>query len=180
MILSIEEIEFKLNEKFSPFMSDMDDLILFKRTESIKDVEVIERKLEVVFPAEFLSFITIYNVSKFSLGPVSFGYSDEYLYFLFEANKNDVFDRWWIGNERPKGILYFAGSDPYSFLLNTIDGCVYSMTSESSMDDFKLIARSFDLFIRGVGTAFLKEGTAHEIEKEVGSMDEHFWKEIMY
>lgn len=183
MLLPIEEIERRLSEKFLPFDKEMDlgYLILKKRTTAAGGIEVVARALGIVFPEAFTMLVSYYDFDDFSLGNVQFGSGgEEYIHSLIAANEPGDFSQWWTGDARPEGIIVIAQTDPYTILLNTLDGAVYSMTSESTMDDFERIAASFSLFIRGLGTAFLKVGTADEIQKAVGAqVGSSFWREMI-
>ena len=54
MLLTINEIEVKLNEKFSPFNGEMDDLILKKRMVPVNNIQHSEERLGVNFPKDFI------------------------------------------------------------------------------------------------------------------------------
>ncbi|EJQ2917570.1 nuclease, partial [Cronobacter sakazakii] len=40
------------------------------------------------------------------------------------------------------------------------------------------ISKNFELFVRGVGTLFLKEGTASEVAVAVGAVNQDFWQSL--
>ncbi|WP_289997894.1 SMI1/KNR4 family protein [Photorhabdus laumondii] len=178
MLLTIKEISEQLDEKFSLLGDDFDDLKLSKRYKPLLNVEILEKKLNVIFPKEFLSFIKDYDLDNLSLGNISFGNGSDYLEMIVNINSESAFNHWWIGENRPKEFIVIAISDPYTILLNTITGEVFVMTSESSMDDFEQVSTSFELFIRGVGTIFLGKETSTKIIKYVGSRTNEFWEEI--
>ncbi len=178
MLLSFEEIESQLNNKFSKFNGELDDLILKKRKSNIKNIPSFEHSLSISLPEDFLSFIELYDVDNFSMGNVSFGSGGDYLEKLFLINDEDSFNRWWVGEQRPVGIIVVAISDPYTIILNTLDGKVYAITSESSMSDWKPIAENFKFFFRGVGSIFLDACTLAEIEILVSSENKEFWAGI--
>ncbi|WP_171742542.1 hypothetical protein [Shigella sp. FC1967] len=45
MLLTLDEITKKLENKFSPLGEDFDDLMLFKRTTPLSDLETLEQKI---------------------------------------------------------------------------------------------------------------------------------------
>lgn len=177
MLLTINEIEAKLNEKFSPFDGEMDDLILKRRTTPVDNIKFAESMLNVSFPENFVDFLTNYNIDNFSLGNISFGNGSDYLDKIVRIN-SDEFNHWWIGEHRPDGVICIAISDPYTILLNSHDGKVYAITSEQGMDGWESIANDFELFIRGVGSLFLKACLPPMVTKLTGSTDSLFWSNI--
>nr|EKM1387366.1 nuclease [Cronobacter sakazakii] len=40
------------------------------------------------------------------------------------------------------------------------------------------ISKNFELFVRGVGTLFLKEGAASEVAVAVGAVNQDFWQSL--
>ncbi|WP_231844229.1 SMI1/KNR4 family protein [Erwinia pyrifoliae] len=156
MLLTIDEIELKLNEKFSKFNGEMDDLILKRRTTPVSTLKIAESNLNVNLPNDFVGFLMRYDIDNFSLGNISFGNGSDYLDKIARIN-NDEFNHWWIGQHRPDGIICIAISDPYTILLNTCNGNVHAITSEQGMDGWASVANNFELFIRGVGSHFLKK-----------------------
>jgi len=178
MLLTIEEIESRLDKKFSPFDGEMDDLILTKRKLPISNLESSEKTLDVKFPSDFTSFLKKYDVDNFSLGNVAFGSGGDYLDKIIDLNDKDNFSHWWVGNNRPQGVIVVALSDPYTILLNTIDCKIYAITSEEKIIDREPIAVDFNTFVRGVGSVFLKACSRNEIESLVGSKNSDFWTVI--
>ncbi|ALB65088.1 SMI1/KNR4 family protein [Cronobacter dublinensis] len=178
MLLTIPEIEKKLHEKFDPFQGEMDDLILKKRTSALANITIFEAKLNIKICNDFLSFLKTYDLDNFSLGNVAFGSGDNYINTLIELNEDDDFNHWWVGNKRPEGVILIAISDPYSILLNNNDNKVYGITGESYQYQENEISINFELFVRGVGTLFLKEGTVSEVAAAVGAVNLDFWQSL--
>ena len=181
MLLSIEEIECQLEEKFSAFNGELDDLKLIRRSHCLDDIEAAEKQFGIRFPEDFLSFISIYNLDICSLGKIAFGTGTPYLEWIVKINQPSELGCWWSGSRRPEGIIVIALSDPYTILLNTLDRQIYTMTSESEMDKFELVAINFNSFIRGIGSIFLNAASASEIEIKVGAgRQSKFWQVIGY
>lgn len=178
MLLTLDEITKKLENKFSPLGEDFDDLVLFKRTTPRSDLDTLEQKLMLSLPDDFTSFISLYNLDNFSLFNISFGCGEGYLERLFMLNSPNGFEQWWIGNKRPENMMVIALSDPYTLLLNTQTGNVFAMTSESSMDSFEHIAMNFFVFFRAVATLFLTDISLDKIIELTSSQTTSFWYQL--
>ncbi|ELY4732570.1 nuclease, partial [Cronobacter sakazakii] len=55
---------------------------------------------------------------------------------------------------------------------------VYGITGESYQYQENEISKNFELFVRGVGTLLLKEGTASEVAVAVGAVNQDFWQSL--
>ncbi|MFJ4112031.1 hypothetical protein [Pseudomonas sp. NPDC089758] len=179
MLLTMEQIESELRTKFEPFGSDMNDLILKRRTSPRKNINILENSISAKIPSDFLMFIQQYDMKNFTLGPISFGTHKDYIEQLIEINADNEFSRWRTGKLRPSNTIAIATSDPYTILLNTENGRIFAITSESKMSDWKTIAFNFEAFARGVGTIFLKQGNASEIIPAVHAENGEFWEELL-
>ncbi|MFG0756341.1 SMI1/KNR4 family protein [Pseudomonas sp. TYF_14] len=179
MLLTIEQIESQLRTKFEPLGSEMYDLILKRRTSPPTNINMLENSINAKIPSEFLLFIQEYNINNFTLGPISFGTNEDYIKQLIEINTDDDFSRWWTEKSRPTNTIAIATSDPYTILLNTENGKIFAITSESKISDCKAIACNFEMFARGVGTIFLKQGTPSEVISAVHAESGEFWQELM-
>ncbi|MGI3427959.1 nuclease [Providencia stuartii] len=178
MLLTLEEIREQLNNKFSPLGSDFDDLRLLKRDQPLLNLKSSEELLNITFPEKFSSFLDSYNLDNFSLCNISFGNGSDYLNMLVSINDRDNVNKWWTGKNRPAEFIVIAISDPYTIILNVNTGEVFSMTNESSMDDFEQIASDFILFFRGLGTLFINKESPMAIAKLVSSQAIKFWDEL--
>jgi hypothetical protein len=178
MLLTIDQIEFQLEAKFMSFGSDMSDLVLKRRTSPPTNINILERSINTRLPNEFRLFIERYNMDNFTLGAISFGTNDDYIEQLIEMNADDEFSRWWTGSLRPSNTIAIATSDPYTILINTENGKISAITSESKMTNLETIACNFSMFARGVGTIFLKQGNPSEVEIAVRAENSEFWREL--
>ncbi|EOI3579099.1 hypothetical protein ACMS05_004226 [Cronobacter turicensis] len=97
---------------------------------------------------------------------------------MIELNKNNDSNHWWVGNKRPEGVIVIAISDPYGILLNNNDHKVCGITGEACQYQENEISKTFELFVRGAGTLFLKEGTASEVAVAVGAVNQDFWHSL--
>ncbi|WP_193016257.1 nuclease [Proteus sp. FME41] len=180
MLLTLDEIERQLENKFSPLGEGFNDLILAKRTIPLTDLDLLEQTLTLSFPDDFTSFISLYNLDNFSLFNLSFGCGEDYLERLFMLNSPNEFTQWWIGDKRPDSLIVIALSDPYTILLNTQTGAIFAMTSESTMDSFEHIAANFFIFFSAVATLFLTDISSDSVIKLTSSQTTSFWHEIKY
>lgn len=178
MLSSIKEIEFELDNKFSPFQGEMDDLILRERDAPLNNLSKLEQNLDVELKDTFLSFVMEYNLDNFSLGNISFGSGGDYFEKLIYLNEGNGFNNWWNGQSRPKSMIIIALSDPYTILLNTVTGKIYAITSEPGINDEKSVADNFELFIRVAGSLFLKKISSQDAIKLTGATNQDFWKNI--
>ncbi|EOT1172835.1 nuclease [Cronobacter dublinensis] len=177
-MLTILDIEKKLLEKFYPYQEEMDDLILKKRACTLANLSKLESGLNIKICNDFLLFLETYDLDNFSLGNVTFGTGEDYVNTLIEINKENEFNHWWLGYRRPESVIVIAISDPYTILLNNDNNKIYGISGESYQFEKEEISKSFELFVRGVGTLFLKEGSVSEVAGAVGAVNEDFWHSL--
>ncbi|ALB61136.1 FIG00924987: hypothetical protein [Cronobacter condimenti 1330] len=178
MLLTIPEIEKKLHEKFDPYQGEMDDLILKTRGSALANLSKLESNLNIKICNDFLVFLKTYNLDNFSLGNVAFGTGEDYVNTLIKLNKENDFNHWWVGHRRPEGVIVIAISDPYTILLNNNNNKIYGISGESYQFQKEEISKTFELFVRGVGSLFLKEGTVSEVAGAVGAVNQDFWQSL--
>ncbi|EMA8656530.1 SMI1/KNR4 family protein [Cronobacter dublinensis] len=178
MLLTVSEIQKKLHKKFEPYQDEMDDLILKKRLRALANLSKLESKLNIKICNDFLLFLETYDLDNFSLGNVTFGTGEDYVNTLIELNKESEFNHWWLGHRRPESVILIAISDPYTILLNNNNNKIYGISGESYQFEKEEISKNFELFVRGVGTLFLKEGSVSEVAGAVGGVNEDFWHSL--
>ena len=178
MILTIEQIKQQLKDKFYKPDGELNDLVLLEHIAPPDNIEFLKQSLNIRTPKDFEHLISRYNFDNFSLGPICFGTGNDYIEQLIGINKEDNFNRWWGDENRHTGFIIIATSDPYTILLNTIENSVYAITSESKPTEWQAVADNFELFLRGVGSIFLKQGTPLEVEAFAHSQDLEFWKAL--
>lgn len=179
MLLTFDKIANELKNKFSPLGDDFNDLILFKRTTPLTELDLLEEKLRLSLPNDFISFISLYNLDNFSLFNISFGCGEGYLKRLFILNSSNEFAQWWIGDKRPDSLIVIALSDPYTILLNTQTGAIFAMTDESTIDNIEHIAVHFSVFFRAVATVFLTDISSDKIIELTSSQTTPFWHQLI-
>ncbi|MEB8641882.1 nuclease [Cronobacter muytjensii] len=138
----------------------------------------MESELNIKICNDFLLFLETYDLDNFSLGNVAFGTGEDYVNTLIELNKENEFNHWWLGHRRPESVIVIAICDPYTILLNNNNNKIYGMSGESYQFEKEEISKTFELFVRGVGTLFLKEGTVSEVAGAVGAVNQDFWQSL--
>ncbi|OCG00769.1 SMI1/KNR4 family protein [Gilliamella sp. wkB112] len=181
MLLSIENIKDGLDKVFLPLEPMINGFRLIEKKTNIHDIKVIEKQLEVTFPDKFLFLISQYNFGSFTLGPIVFGSSGDYLKDLLVINHSV----WWGKGERPNNKIVIAISDPYTIMLDTEKESISAFSSEINWNDAKIISSDFILFFRGIGTIFLQRNNtdntkiiANNVSKAVNSKDINFWLKL--
>lgn len=177
MLLSIEDIKSGLDKEFLPLEPMVTGLRLVGKITEIDEVEDTEKRLGVTFPNTFSSLIRQYNFGYFTLGPIIFGSSGNYLNDLLDINSGV----WWGRGQKPNDKIVIAISDHYTFILDVKNESVSVITSELNWDDAKVISSNFYLFFCGIVTIFLlrnqqsSEEIAKQVSNAVGSQYNEFW-----
>ncbi len=102
-----------------------------------------ERLCTPPWPADFREFLNRYDFGRLTLGPVAFCGNGHYLNDLVTLNGR---------RGRPSELLVIASSDPHLILLNLKDGSVLALDNELGWEAAMPVARTFELFMRGLGT----------------------------
>jgi hypothetical protein len=95
------------------------------------------------WPADFKEFLKRYDFGRLELGLVHFCGNGQYLDGLIRFNSY---------GGRPPDLMLIASSDPHLILLNLKDGSVLALDNELGWEEAILVARTFELFMRGIGT----------------------------
>lgn len=185
MILEIEEIQSRLDEQFLPLEPMLTGFRLVSSPVEYEDVGRLSHQLDVVLPDDFKGMLQEFNFGEFTIGPIAFCNSGDYLSWTIENNRKDLVNQWWGSGPRPNNLLLVANSDPYAVLLNTVTGAVNTFKhGESWEDDAIVVADDFRKFIRGLGSVFLQRddqggnvSLADEVSSEVGGGNSNvFWR----
>ena len=125
------------------------------------------------WPADFKEFSNRYDFGRLTLGLVHFSGNGHYLDDLVMRNGHPG---------RPSELLLLAGSDPYLILLNLRGGGVLALDNELGWDAAIPVARTFELFMRGIGTMAeararraAPPSLARTIAASVGVPDSPYW-----
>jgi hypothetical protein len=147
-LLTIEQIQRGLDEKFLPLVPIIGDSYrLLDGGVSEAACAECEGVLGLTFPRAFRDAIQAFDFGNLTLGPVSFSRpNSNYLQELIDSNFLNGFGfGWWgRGGQRPAGVALIAASDPYSFLLDTVTGCVKALDPELNFESATHIASDFD------------------------------------
>ncbi|QXH52822.1 hypothetical protein KSS94_06750 [Pseudomonas fakonensis] len=180
MLLSIAQIQQALQERFTPLLEEMPELevYLLKRRSVSCPVTGLEQALNVQLPPAFVTFLSQFDMDSFTLGPITFGIGGDYLEHLLDLNREPNENPWWSTALRPAQQLVIATSDPYAIVLNCNDQHVYAITDTPAMEDSLPVAANFELFVQGIGTGFVLESDAEDIQSLVRSRHPDFWQQI--
>lgn len=138
-------------------------------------IEDFETRLGWRLPADFRALLQAYDFGDLTLGLVQFCGSGRYLQDLLAFNAHPG---------RPAHLLLVAGSDPHLILLDLADGRVLALDNELGWEAAIPAARTFELFMRGLGTlaqaryrgvGAAPASLATAIAAEVGVPDSPYW-----
>lgn len=206
MLLELSEIQRRTNEITldTPPDIDLSDGCMEDGIATNQDIAACEKAIGVTFPDAMKYVIKEYDLSSVALGITSFSSMNHgYLERLVIENTglpDPPFDpAWWTGNAwvggdfsrkpRPEDLIMIAHSEGYIDLCNVQTGEIFAFDRYEDWTRRELVARDFELFVRGVGTAWLKgfhefgedykrrEELARQIADAVGSKETiGFWK----
>lgn len=183
MLLSLEEIKKGLDEKFLPLEPMLEGFRLVEDGLEESSLASCEARIGVKFPADFRAALLRYDFNNFTVGPVAFCATGNYLEELIVYNEGA---RWWGESSRPQDLIMIANSDPFAILLNVDTGEVLGMDPELGWGQSTKLAADFVKYLEGVGTAMLmhdtaddKDKLAQEIHEQTGSQDLKYWKSLV-
>ena len=159
MLLDVNEIVKQLDEQFLPLEPMLRGFRLTSTAIREEELARVSQELQVVIPDHFLSMLRQYDFGYFTLGPIAFCNSGDYLRWIVENNCKSASNQypWWDSGPRPIDRLLIANSDPYAILLNTSTGAVSAFIHGESFDHGEeIVAHDFVKFFRGIGTVFLQ------------------------
>ncbi|WP_152980572.1 SMI1/KNR4 family protein [Stenotrophomonas ginsengisoli] len=175
MLLKISEIEEKLNYRFSPLEPMITGMRLLPGGLSGLEISELQDFAKPTLPGDFKLLLERYDFGNLTIGPVYFSISGHYVRDVIRMTDALCL---------PRGLLFIAGSDPDDFALNLISGEILLLDREI-LKIGPVIAKSFEKFLRGLGTAMLRRGEgdnhmlATSIAREVASQDEGFWRRLV-
>lgn len=182
ILLSTHEIQQGLDKEFVPLEPMLTGLRLIGGGLSDAALETFERSMNLSLPTSFRELVKEYDFGKLTIGPVVFCNAGDYVGELTKLNTKVA---WWGTGSRPANLLMVANSDPFAILLNLESGEVLAMDAERGWRASVVIARSFDLFVRGVGTTMLVRNQAvdraalgRSVASEVETSEEPYWLQL--
>lgn len=152
-----------------------------------EDIDRIEDSLNAKLPESFREVASRYDLGDLSIANVWFGSTGDYGEFLIQQNEaEDGRPVWWTGRDRPKDLLLVAATDGYVTLLDVKSGRILALPRAADGAESLQVARSLELFLRGLGTIYLtasksgeKERIAETVAEAVeGQPGSRFWKEL--
>ncbi len=185
-LMSIDEIKQGLDDYEWPPELSFDDARLKEPGLGEAEVQQCEERLSVRFPPDFRQFISRFDIGSLTIGAVSFCHTGDVVQELTDMNTRDPWGcAWWGEGDRPPSLLRIASTDPYSIVLDTGSNEVHSLDPELGTSEMQVIASDYNLFLRGIGTVFLRRvddspdcPLAASIHERVGSQDLQFWRVI--
>lgn len=172
---SMQEIQQDLDQTFLPLEArGITGMRLIDGGLPEETIDYFEERLGTQpWPADFKEFLSRYDFGRLTLGLVHFCGNGQYLNDLVRFNGS---------RGRPSDLLLIAGSDPHLILLSLKDGSVLALDNELGWEAAVPVARTFELFMRGIGT--LAEARARRaappslaktIAASVGVPDSPYW-----
>lgn len=173
-LLSLDEIQQELDEKFIPLEPMLTGLRLLSRQTSDSPRNRWMEQPGAVLPGGLLELASQFDLGRLTIGPVTFGARGDYTNDLDSYNAEVLEDQ--------PDLIVFALSDPFSYALGR-DGAVYALDPEDDSLSNGAVASSVEQFLRGVGTVFLrrtdvpdKAALANEVADQVGASNRQFWR----
>ncbi|WP_223556917.1 SMI1/KNR4 family protein [Lysinibacillus sphaericus] len=181
-LLNIDEITTILDRDFIPIESIVTGLRLKKQVGMQKNVEQVERRLGVKFPADFVNLILNYDFGDFSILGIHFGSETNYLEKLISFHEH-------LSNEDVANFsnqfICIAIGDYLTFIMDVNCGNIYVFGSETPFNKKIKIAESFTKLIQALGTAYFHRTQNTQTEfldiviKTFDSDSIDFWKEVI-
>jgi hypothetical protein len=181
MLLGLDEIQRKLDVVAARDGFSLEDLRLRGPGLREADIESIENTLRCRLPASYRKMASLLNFENLTLGAVQFGSGR--LPQADELIAQNIDDSWWGRGDRPADLVSIGGGDPDVILLRLSDGAILAFDSESNWRNARVVASDIELFLKGLGTAYLAslEKRTETIEPEmlnqsVGGDSSEFWR----
>lgn len=178
-LMNLDEIQKGLDEEFLPLEPILEGFRLEESGLKSDVLDKLEVRISVLFPSEFRRIISKYDFGNFTIGPIAFCATGDFVEELIKFNESVA---WWGEGSKPANLMMIANSDPYAIILDVNSGEVLAIDPQVDASKAITIASGFNAFIKGVGSIFLlrnntvsKEGLAKCINDMVGSHDESFW-----
>ena len=184
MLMTLPDVARELEKVFADAPFDASEFMLGKPGLAGDDFDEIESELGVEFSPIFRTILSSYRLGGVAFGSVRFGRYD-YTDYLLEENDGSAEIVWWEGDERPQSLLLIGSSDGHALLINLSTDMVLALRHGESRDRTMVVARDFELFLRGVATVFFgrKNGNpslATEVAEFVQADSSQFWSELAH
>ncbi len=187
MLLNVKEIKQKLDDEFLELEPEV---IGYRLTNSKMDEHLVQELnsiFSVSLPQEFIDLILNYDFGDLTVGGVWFGNNDNYFKFLLNMNLENQEYPWWGTGEKPENLLLIGATDGYIILLDCKSGYIEAYLRSSTWQNAGKTSENFNLFFRGIGTAYLEKEELKEnqelqknlIEEVKPKKDVSFWSELI-
>lgn len=150
-LLTLNEIILTIVEETKGLDPEFIEEIILKKVD-IPSTEIVRLKEELridVLNQNFINIILKYSWGNFCFLTYQFGYNDTYgINWLIQRNLE--YEDYSTLNEA--GFIIIANGDPYTILLECASGRIYTIDSETEIEERMLIAEIFEQLVRGMGT----------------------------
>ena len=149
----LENTRQQLDEIYLPLEKQhgIDGMRLLPQTGGGTTPEQAQAALGVRFPPCFAEAVKRYDFGNFETNNISFGRQGDYLGELVALNTPDEWGgKWWQGETRPDGLIVFAVSDPYTYILDCRSGAVYAMLSDDEWGRWRTVSHDFAVFVHAM------------------------------
>lgn len=193
MLMTLREIQRALDELCTPLEArGITGLRLVDGGLPEEAIDDFEERIGWDLPADFRALLQAFDFGDLTLGLVQFCGNGRYLQGLLEFNgfagPLQGLRRADGQSGRPDHLLLIAGSDPHLILLDLTDGRVLALDNELGWDAAIPVARTFELFVRGLGTmaqaryrgvGAAPASLAEAIAAEVGVPHSPYWATLV-
>jgi hypothetical protein len=185
-LLSLDEIKTEMQALAANYSSGLPGTVIRASTLGDCEIDEVASALGVSFPNSFREMLLKWDFGRLDVGNVWFGQQGSYCEYLVSRNCPTTSPPWWGEGKRPEQLVLVGTTDAYIVLLDTDDGTIRACPRTAHWSDGILVANTFELLVRGAGTAFLlgretddEEGLGEEIASRCGA-DPHseFWQDI--
>jgi len=172
MLLALEDIQARMDKKVDAMELELSRLRLMSGGLADHEISALEKQAGHRLPVDFEALIRRYDFTDLSIGPVDFSFTRVLPYEISGFT---------IDPQLPEGMLLIAGSDPHDFAIDATTGEIRLLDSELREIRY-VVARSFELFVRGVATVMLmrqdteRPALAASVAFAVGAQSVEFWE----
>lgn len=195
MLLSLEQVQFGLAEKFAGYKEKFPALfaerVPKRATDSVSQdtINVIEREIGRKLPPSFERMLKAWDFGNFSIASINFSTKERYAEQFIAYNKNIPGVRWWEDQEdetRPSDFVMIAQGDPFVVLLELSTGQIFAYVTDNGSESRVPVAPGIEMFLRALGTVELKIANASSpslfidaVVAELGNkVSNDFWTEL--
>jgi hypothetical protein len=182
-LMTIDEIQQELDREFLPLEPMVTGLRLINGGVSELALVAYENQLNIALPDAFRKIVKTFDFGRLTIGPIVFCKTGDYLRELVQLNTETNWRS--VSEARSRNLLVIANSDPYTIALDLGSGNLMAADGEIDWLQVTCIAKTFDLYLRGIGSAMLrrngcknKETLAQDLSVQVDG-DLAYWSQLI-